>query len=97
MEELQAPAAAPAHRGRVVTIRTSETFQVISTRRVSVLPSSYASVHLADIIIVHDLHTMERCETWDVAALWIYAVGLGKTVVHDHDWQGIAQGRDRKL
>ena len=25
---------------------------------------------------------------WDVASLWIYVVGLGKTIVQEHDWQG---------
>ena len=78
----------PATRVRVVTMRTSADFHVASSPSVSVLPSSYASVRLADVIIVDDLQAVERCETYDVANLMVYAVGLGKILVQQRDWQG---------
>ena len=78
----------PATRIRVVPMRTSADFSVAPSPRVSVLPSTYASVRIADVIIVDDLQAVERCETYDVANLLVYAVGLGKVMVQQRDWQG---------
>ena len=69
-------------------MRTSADFSVAPSPRVSVLPSTYASVRIADVIIVDDLQAVERCETYDVANLLVYAVGLGKVMVQQRDWQG---------
>ena len=56
------------------------------------LPSVYASVRLADVIIVRDLLAMERRETFDVASLLVYAIGLGKVMVQQRGWQGDRSG-----
>ena len=73
----------------VVAVRTSPSFQVSPRSHVYILPSTWASVRIADVIITEDYRKLDICDTWDVAVLLVYAVGLGKTIVQERDWQGV--------
>jgi len=73
-------------------MRTSAGFSVAASPRVAVLPKAYASVCLADVVIVDDLLAVERCETFGVAILRVYAIGLGKVMEQQREWQGDRSG-----
>jgi hypothetical protein len=81
------PPALP-DRVQVVLMRTSAGFHIASTAVVSVRPSLYSAVKVAHVIVVTDMKAIDKCDTWDSAILLVYAVGLGKIMIGEIDWQG---------
>ena len=71
-----------------VVIFTPTPLRINDSPRFRILRATFASARACHVIIVDTALAWEKCETWEIAVLLVYAVGLGKIVVAHEDWVG---------